>query len=125
MKFIYVFNQLLPVDFVSAFMFFILRALLDVYTAQSKINKRPGPDFSAKIFFEKNWLRYTASAVAAVGLLIALPEGLSWFMREVFSRDEFEWNTILSASVGYAPIEIFLFIKKKMRKKTNEISDEV
>lgn len=108
-------------DILLASIFFIVRALFDVYYSIEKITKR-GEEWRLRTFFKKNVFRYVLSLFTAVGLMLSLPELIHWIF-SMTTDINFSWNIAFSASIGYAPIELFLIVKRKLKKKAEEYED--
>lgn len=123
MKEEFVFGQLMVNDVLVAVIFFIVRGLMDLYLSHEKVIKR-NEVWSTQRFLNKNIFRYALSWMAAIGLMIALPEGITFVSSDLFDK-QFTWNVFYSGVIGYAPIELFLYIKKKLKKRALELDEKV
>jgi len=112
------FGHLIAEDLVVAGTAFLARKAYDMYTSHEKVVKK-NEKFTLKEFYKRNGMRYFASFFIAVVLILSLPEGISYLYNE-FAGKELAWNTLLSAIVGFTPVEIMLYIKKRIKRKADE-----
>jgi hypothetical protein len=115
----YIVGSLLADDILSALLFFTARKFLDMYYSR-ELDVLKDVKWSIGRFYTENGVRYIASFFLAGGFLVAIPEGMSVLSKEFFGGVEIYWNPLFSGAIGYAPIEIMLFFKKKVRRKIKE-----
>lgn len=104
-------------DFIVAAIFFFLRGMFDIYFSMEKIDA-DNNKWKISMFWSKNWFRYLLSFFTALSLLVVLPEFSIWILKITIDLD-IHWNIGFSGVVGYAPTEIFLMVKRKIKKKAD------
>lgn len=122
-KSVLIFGNITVMDLVAAIIFFLMRTLYDVYKSRKKVEEKKEV-FVVKIFLQRNWMRYAMSSLTMVGLLITVPDLVEWLSIDIFGQEKVYWNTGFSAAIGYAPIEVFLFFKRKFNNKLKKFDED-
>ena len=110
--------------FISDYLVVFFAAMATIGLQMLQIQSSHPDNFSIKVLFHENWIRWLVSLNSALFLLYVVPEGYFWYMESHTKQNivgTTEWNTLFSAVIGLSPLYI---LKRFIKVSKSKFRDE-